>query len=274
VTHPEVQAWIEALYRKLNTLFSAPSGLADAHRTSSDVLSMWSEWEGKQGGEVAPFAAFLLSISIGLLDKSANGLVSLSASSMLLTLLTITTNFVLPLTIALAAADLFTAEQEKGTIKAVLLRPVSRIRVFTSKVLATFVYAVLFLSICFITSLTWGLVFDGILAINFTEVLVAYIISFVPMLPLILYNTAISQLSKSASGTVIFSLCGYIIMLVIGTVFPNVNPMLFSTYLGWYKLFIGAVLPLSSILNGTVLLAAYTLLLFAVGLWAFERKEY
>ncbi|MDQ1913494.1 alpha-galactosidase [Paenibacillus sp. GD4] len=110
VTHPEVQAWIEGLYRKLTAwgytyhkldftravaldaevqyynpkatraeayrmgieavrrgigeegyllicggLFSAPSGLADAHRTSSDVLSMWSEWKGKQGGKVAPF---------------------------------------------------------------------------------------------------------------------------------------------------------------------------------------------------------------------------
>ncbi|UJF32635.1 glycoside hydrolase family 36 protein [Paenibacillus hexagrammi] len=110
VTHPEVQAWIEGLYRKLTGwgytyhkldftravaldgdyqyynpkatraeayrmgieavrrgigedgyllicggMFSAPSGLVDAHRTSSDVLSMWSEWRGKQGGKVAPF---------------------------------------------------------------------------------------------------------------------------------------------------------------------------------------------------------------------------
>ncbi|HZG78650.1 MAG TPA: glycoside hydrolase family 36 protein [Paenibacillus sp.] len=36
-------------------LYSPPSGLADAHRTSSDVLSMWSEHDGKQGGQVAPF---------------------------------------------------------------------------------------------------------------------------------------------------------------------------------------------------------------------------
>lgn len=110
VTHPEVQAWIEALYRKLTAwgytyhkldftravaldenvrfynpnvtraeayrmgmeavrrgigpegyllicggLFTPASGLADAHRTSSDVLSMWSEHDGRQGGKVAPF---------------------------------------------------------------------------------------------------------------------------------------------------------------------------------------------------------------------------
>jgi hypothetical protein len=110
VTHPKVQLWIEALYRKLTAwgytyhkldftravalhsdvtfyqsgatraeayrmgieavrrgigaegyllicggLYSAPSGLVDAHRTSSDVLSMWSEHDGKQGGQVAPF---------------------------------------------------------------------------------------------------------------------------------------------------------------------------------------------------------------------------
>jgi hypothetical protein len=110
VTRPDVQAWIEELYRKLTGwgysyhkldftravaieedagyynpnvtraeayrmgieavrrgmgpdgyllicggLFSAPAGLADAHRTSSDVLSMWSERQGRQGGKVAPF---------------------------------------------------------------------------------------------------------------------------------------------------------------------------------------------------------------------------
>jgi hypothetical protein len=110
VTRPDVQAWIEELYRKLNAwgytyhkldftravaieedadyynpnvtraeayrmgieavrrgigpdgyllicggLFSAPAGLVDAHRTSSDVLSMWSERQGRQGGKVAPF---------------------------------------------------------------------------------------------------------------------------------------------------------------------------------------------------------------------------
>jgi hypothetical protein len=110
VTHPEVQQWIEELYRKLTGwgytyhkldftravalddnvryhnpsvtraeayrmgieavrrgigpdgyllicggLFSPPAGLADAHRTSSDVLSMWSERQGRQGGKVAPY---------------------------------------------------------------------------------------------------------------------------------------------------------------------------------------------------------------------------
>ncbi len=110
VTHPEVQEWIEGLYRKLSEwgytyhkldftravandedvqyhnpavtraeayrmgveavrrgigsegymlicggLFSAASGLVDAHRTSSDVLSMWSDSDGKQGGKVVPF---------------------------------------------------------------------------------------------------------------------------------------------------------------------------------------------------------------------------
>jgi hypothetical protein len=110
VTRPDVQVWIEELYRKLTAwgytyhkldftravaieedadyynpnvtraeayrmgieavrrgmgekgyllicggMFSAPAGLVDAHRTSSDVLSMWSERQGRQGGKVAPF---------------------------------------------------------------------------------------------------------------------------------------------------------------------------------------------------------------------------
>jgi ABC-2 type transport system permease protein len=50
--------------------------------------------------------------------------------------------------------------------------------------------------------------------------------------------------------------------------------MVFTSYTGWYKLFIGSAMPVSGILRAFALLVAYTLIFYAAGAWAFEKKEY
>jgi len=215
----------------------------------------------------------LISISSGLLGGVTKGLISLSSTNMPFAVLSLVTGFMLPLIIAMAAADLFTAEQENGSIKAVITRPIGRISIFTSKILAIVIYTILILLVCFIISLAWNIVFNGI-DLNITETFLAYAVSIVPMLPIILFAVTISQLCKSSSSTVMLTVLGYMIIILMGTILPRVYPMLFTSYTGWYKLFIGSAMPITSILNTLALLVAYTLILFAVSSWAFEKKDY
>jgi ABC-2 type transport system permease protein len=94
------------------------------------------------------------------------------------------------------------------------------------------------------------------------------------MLPIILFAAAVSQWCKNSSSTVMLSIFAYIVIIAAGLVFTNLSPMLFSSYTGWYKLFIGAAMPVARTLNVFTLLAAYILIFFAFGYWAFEKKEY
>lgn len=215
-----------------------------------------------------------VSIVIGLLGGFTKGLVGLSLTNTPLTVLWIATGFMIPLMIAMAAADLFTAEQENGSIRAILTRPVSRLSIFTSKVLAIVAFAVLALAVCLLTSLICSLVLNGVGLTSISEAILAYAVSIVPMLPIILFAVAVSQLCKNSSSTVMLSVFFYIIIIVAGLVFSSLSPMLFSTYTGWYKLFIGAAMPITRILYVFILLVAYTLIFFAFSSWAFERKEY
>lgn len=207
--------------------------------------------------------AGLLSIATGLLSTNVP-----------LTVLAVATGFMLPLIIAMAAADLFTAEQENGSIKAILTRPVARISIFTSKVLAIILYAILVLLVCLVSSLVWSIVFNKTGLPNIAEILLAYSVSIIPMLPVILFAVVISQLCKNSSSTVMLSILGYIVLFGAGILLPGISPMLFTSYAGWYKMFIGVAMPAASILNILALLAAYTLIFFAVSSWAFEKKEY
>ena len=215
-----------------------------------------------------------LSIAIGLLGGYAKGLIGLSLTNTPLTVLSLATGFILPLMIAMVTADLFTAEQENGSIKAVLTRPVSRISILTSKVLAIVLYTLLVLSVCLVTSLFYGIVFNGLGISNIAETLLAYAVSIVPMLPLTLFAVTVSQLCKNSSSAVMLSVFGYIVVFAATVVIPSISPMLFTSYTGWYKLFIGAGMPIANILNVLALLVSYTLIFFAFSSWAFEKKEY
>ena len=217
---------------------------------------------------------FILCIAAGMLGGFTKGLIGLSLTNMPLTLLSIATKFLFPLMIALAAADTFTAEQEDGSIKAVITRPISRINIFNSKVLAIVLYIIFALLVCLVASLVSDITFNGIESLNIGETILAYTVSIMPMLPIVLFAVAISQFCKNSSSTVMLSVFIYIVIAFIGVALPNSSPMLFTSYTGWYKLFIGASMPFTSILNMLVLLVAYTLIFYAAGSWAFEKKEY
>jgi ABC-2 type transport system permease protein len=106
------------------------------------------------------------------------------------------------------------------------------------------------------------------------ELLIAYVVSIVPIIPVILFAVVVSQLCKNSSSTVMLTIFGYMIAIAVGIVFPRFHSMLFTSYTIWYKLFIGAAMPFASILNDLILLIAYALILFSAGSWMFEKKEY
>jgi ABC-2 type transport system permease protein len=216
----------------------------------------------------------VLSILISILGGAAKGFIGLLSTNLPITVLSILTKFLLPLIIAMIVADLFTAEQENGTIKAVIIRPISRIRIFTSKVLSIVLFVIIALLLSLVTSLISTIFINGISTVNIIEIFLAYIVSIVPMIPIILFAVTISQLCKSSSSTVMLSVFGYICIIVACTVLPSISPMVFTSYTGWYKLFIGAAMPISNILNILVLLIAYSMILFSVSSWVFEKKEY
>lgn len=214
------------------------------------------------------------SILGNVLKAIAQGSIMISFINSPYIVLTILTQFLLPLIIAMAAAELFTAEQEKGSIKALITRPIGRTNIFISKVLTIVLYVVISLLIYLIIGTISNVTFNGIGSVNIIETFMAYALSIIPMIPIVLFAVTISQLCKSSSSTVMIFVLGYIIIIAAANIIPSINPMAFTSYTGWYKLFIGAAMPAGKIINVLTLLVAYTLIFFSVSLWAFGKKEY
>ena len=174
----------------------------------------------------------------------------------------------------MAVADLFAAEQENGTIKAVITRPISRNEILISKMISILIYVTSILITTFIVGLVMGIFFGRTQIIDIPEIFIAYAVSILPIIPIILLSILISQLSKSSSSSVMLSVLIYIIIMLSGIIFPQVSSMLFISYTNWYKLFIGAQMPVKSILIIIGLLMGYSLIFYSGAYALFEKKEY
>ncbi|BCZ47667.1 ABC transporter permease [Clostridium gelidum] len=216
----------------------------------------------------------ILSIALGLISNYTGGLINVSLSNLPLNILSILTNVLIPLIIFMVVADLFAAEQENGTIKAVITRPISRNEILISKMIAILIYVASILIITFIIGLVMEIFFGRTQIISIPEIFMAYVVSILPIIPTILLSILISQLSKNSSSSVMFSVLIYIIIMLSGIIVPKVSSMIFISYTNWYKLFIGAQMPIKSILTIIGLLLGYSLIFFSGAYALFEKKEY
>jgi ABC-2 type transport system permease protein len=216
----------------------------------------------------------ILSISLGLISNYTGSLINVSLSNLPLSTLYILLNILIPLIAFMAVADLFAAEQENGTIKAVITRPINRNEILISKMISILIYVISILIITFIIGLVMGIFFGRTQVINIPEIFIAYVVSVLPIIPTIFLSILISQLSKSSSSSVMLSVLIYIIIILLGIIFPSISSMLFISYTNWYKLFIGAQMPIKSILIIVGLLMGYSLIFFSGAYTLFEKKEY
>ena len=135
----------------------------------------------------------ILTIGLGLVSNYTEGLVNVSLSNLPLNILSILTTFLIPLIIFMAVADLFAAEQENGTIKAIITRPISRQEILISKMISILIYVASILIITFILGSIMGIVFGRTQVIDIPEILIAYVVSILPMIPTIFLSILISQ---------------------------------------------------------------------------------
>ena len=119
-----------------------------------------------------------------------------------------------------------------------------------------------------------GLVGGRTEVIDIPEIFIAYVVSILPIIPTIFLSILISQLSKSSSSSVMLSVLIYIIIMLITILIPSISSMIFISYVNWYKLFIGAQMPIKSILVIIGLFLGYSLVFFSGAYALFEKREY
>ena len=181
----------------------------------------------------------------------------------------------IPFLMFMGVTDLLTVEGAEQTMKAMAFRPVERWKLYASKILAVMIYAAMYLVCIFIVCATLNQLFGKPLRI--VELLIAltsYALTLIPLAVLASYAAMIALLGRSGTLTMFLLLLSYLLLSVLPVFFPILSEMLFTSYLSWYNLWIGALPSATKLMHMLIIVLGYGTVFFTAGSLIFERKEY
>lgn len=206
-------------------------------------------------------------------NKVSGGELVLRISNMSLSMLTFFIQVYIPLIIFMAACDLFSTEMQDNTIKVALMRPVSRFKVFLSKTLAVIIFAAVYIITLFLVTNIIEAAVSGSIA-KFWTSFGAYMLDIIPLVDLVLMAVLINQITKSGSLAMFLCILIYVVLCVVGVFVPAASGLLFTGYLQWHKIWLGATLPIGAMLSKIGLLAGYGLVFGCTGFYLFDRRDF
>jgi ABC-2 type transport system permease protein len=178
----------------------------------------------------------------------------------------------IPLMALLAAADLFSGEFHDLSIRMVLLRPVERWQIFCAKITAIFGLCVVFVFSHLVFSLLVKVLFSKTVS-GAGYAIGAYLLDLVPMAVLVLLFAFLHQLVKSSGSAVALSVICYIALVILGKYVSFAGGLIFTEYLSWHSIWLGATLPVAVLLPKIGILLGTAIVFYCGGYYLFERKE-
>ncbi len=195
--------------------------------------------------------------------------------------------FLLPLIVAVASAELLGLELSHGTLPTILLRPVTRSQWLLAKILVAMLYPFALLAFLFLISLAAGVFYgygafaggtgvgmggllgQGTLSAGaaLVELGRAYIMAALSLVPISLLAILFTVIFMNAAGGALATLAVLISMKLL-IVFPSLEPYLLTSQLNAY------VSPIGNLNITVALIALYAAIFAACSVILFERKDF
>lgn len=218
--------------------------------------------------------AIVCAVRVGgtlLISKISHGMVNVK-SNMVMEMLPLCTDILIPLITFMAVTDLFSSEVQEDNIKAVLLCPVSRFKVMTSKALAVLSLGAVYMAAYFIVCA----VFQSLSGTKFpaAHTAAAYLIDIIPVIALIFMAVLINMISKSPSLAMLLCIGIYAVFKYMNYFVTPFGQLIFTAYSQWHKLWLGATLPLGAMISKVGILFGSILTLYTISYIIFDRKDF
>lgn len=218
----------------------------------------------------------LICIGIGLVSSSNRHIYfkgfSLELPDLHFTVLPLMAGVIFPLLIFMLVADLFCAEWETGMIKAVLLRPVSRPKIYLAKHLAVFLYLLANLLFVFAVCIAMRFLLGGEVR-HIGSGLMAYVLTMLPLSACLAVASFLASCCRTATMSLFVNVLVYVACSGISTFFAKAGAVLFTSYSSFFRLWIGAGVQVPVAMRTTCLLLSYCLIFSLIGFLFFDQRE-
>ncbi len=207
-----------------------------------------------------------------LISKLSGGSIIIK-SNLIMEMLGFVTDIYVPLIVFLAVTDLFTSEAAEDTLKASLLRPVTRFKVMMSKSLAAFLLGCASILIMFLICLIMQAMSGNSLAAA-PQTLLVYAVDMIPVISLVALALFMNMLAKGPSLSMLLCIGVYVLFKYMNIYVSPFGQMIFTAYSQWHKIWLGSSLPAGELINKVGILFGSVLILFTASYIIFDRKDY
>ena len=222
-------------------------------------------------------AAFIVAVTIlgGIITSVLGNFMGISImgrSAFVTVVLSVMNQTLIPLFTVFVCADMFAGEWSDHTMKQTLTRPVSRGKIYLSKLLAaaTFILGCLVLTFVAAGLLSFFLQTAGF---GFFKVLLAYLVSAVPLFVFALLVSMLANIMKSSTATFLVSVILFLLLSGLGLYFSSYQSFFFTAFFNWYNLFMGSYINISRIIRLFLIFVGSGTMFYGAGYYLFERRE-
>jgi len=181
----------------------------------------------------------------------------------------------LPLLIFMGVTDLITTEGAEHTMKAMICRPVERWKLYAAKITAVVVYVGFYLCCVFVVSAILNQVLGRALSSDaILRAFASYALTIPPLAVLTAFAAFVALFGRSSSLAMFLLVVMYLAMSVLPVFFPILSELLFTSFLGWHRLWIGVTPGATRMLHMLAIVVGYGVVFFMAGSLVFDRKEY
>lgn len=197
----------------------------------------------------------------------------------------------IPFLIALVAGDLIAGEAAAGTLRMLLIRPISRTQIICAKFLAILIYVLAIVVFMAAISLGTGLLIFGegdlfvmkdILYIfdsndALWRILASFVFSFLSMSTVAALAFMLSAIVDSSLGPIIMTMSIIIVFMIVSSIdlsiFRAVKPFMFTTYMGAWRAFFSDPVEWQKIYTAAIALTSHIFIFLGFTIWHFKRKD-
>jgi ABC-2 type transport system permease protein len=197
----------------------------------------------------------------------------------------------IPFLIALVAGDLIAGEASTGTLRILLIRPISRSQLIAAKFLAIVIYVLAIVFFMAMLSIGTGLIIFGegdlfvmkdiiyVFESNdcLWRLISAFTFSFLSMSMIASMAFMFSAFVDSTQGPTITTMSIIIVFMIISTVdfsvFRAVKPFMFTTYMGAWQEFFTDPVNWHKVNKAVLVLLSHMTIFLGITLWKFNKKD-
>jgi len=224
---------------------------------------------------VAAIIPVIMAFLIALLHSKA-GILAVDPAGFPIFILGGFTAILLPLFIFIWAADSFAGEMGENNLKIVLVRPISRFKIYLSKIMSLGLSTIILLLVILLSTLLAGFFLGGNVSSHLSGLgngIIAYTAAVVPMLSLVISAACIAQFFKSSSGALTTSIFVYIAARLLPMVFPASSKVLLFSYTNWHEMWLGSLAAPEKLIYAFLIMFSSCIIFFALGFYLFDKKE-